>query len=184
MSKTKTKRRSRTKRSVQIFRFKVWLISGMVTEQFVKENPEVYRVIELRGDQTLDDLHRAIFDAFDREEEHLYEFQVGGKKPMDERARRYVHEFLAKDWWDSEPPAGIASRTALDQLGLKRGNVFYYWFDFGDDWWHKIRVLTIQQQQIERGEKFPRLIEQVGQSPPQYPEWDEDEYDDYDEDEE
>lgn len=40
-------------------------------------------------------IHRAypayrIFDAFDREEEHMYEFQPAGKGPMDPKARRYV----------------------------------------------------------------------------------------------
>ena len=37
----------------------------------------------IRGDQTLEDLHHAIFDALGREEEHMYEFQLGGTGPMD-----------------------------------------------------------------------------------------------------
>ncbi len=34
----------------------------------------IWRRIEVAGKQTLDDLHEAIFEAFDREEEHLYSF--------------------------------------------------------------------------------------------------------------
>ena len=34
----------------------------------------IWRRIALRGNQTLDDLHEAIYDAFDRDDEHLYSF--------------------------------------------------------------------------------------------------------------
>ena len=33
-----------------------------------------WRRIAVKGSQTLDDLHEAVFDAFDREDEHLYSF--------------------------------------------------------------------------------------------------------------
>jgi hypothetical protein len=59
------------------------LLSGPITEAFAKKNPSVLRTIQICGDQTLEDLHEAIFNAFDREDEHMYEFQVGGKGPMD-----------------------------------------------------------------------------------------------------
>ena len=34
----------------------------------------ILRLIVMRGDQTLDDLHEAIFAAFDRFDAHLYAF--------------------------------------------------------------------------------------------------------------
>jgi hypothetical protein len=68
----------------------VSLISGPLTRKFTKRNPVVSRTVEIRGDQTLEDLHRAIFKAFDREEEHMYEFQIGGKGPQDPNAKRYT----------------------------------------------------------------------------------------------
>ncbi len=55
-----------------IFVLDVSLESGPMTEAFVEENETVSRTIEIRGDQTLLDLHKAIFAAFDREEEHLF----------------------------------------------------------------------------------------------------------------
>jgi hypothetical protein len=42
----------------------------------------INRVIEIRGDQTLEDLHHAIFKAYDRFEEHKYQFQLG-RGPFD-----------------------------------------------------------------------------------------------------
>ena len=36
--------------------------------------PKVYRIIEVAGNCTFDDLHEAIFEAFDRYDPHLYSF--------------------------------------------------------------------------------------------------------------
>ena len=45
-------------------------------------------MIEIRGDQTLEQLHHAIFKAYDRWDEHLYEFQFG-KRPFDPDGPNY-----------------------------------------------------------------------------------------------
>src|SRR5262245_41258238 len=68
----------------------VFLIGGPVTDEFAKKNPVVSRTIEVLGGQTLEDLHHAIFTAFGRFEQHAFEFQLGGKGPMDPQASRYV----------------------------------------------------------------------------------------------
>lgn len=62
------------KADCRLFRLSVAIIGGPMTKAFLKKNPEVYRVIEMRGDQTLASLHEAIFDAFKRDDEHLYQF--------------------------------------------------------------------------------------------------------------
>ena len=51
-------------------------------------------------------------------------------------------------------------------MGLKEGDVFHYWFDFGDDWWHWIEVKAIENRMPEG--RFPKVIARVGDSPPQY----------------
>jgi Plasmid pRiA4b ORF-3-like protein len=131
---------------------------------------ELSRTIQIRGDQTLAELHRAIFDAFDREEEHMYEFQIGGKGPMDPKARRYV---LPACMDDEDKPAGDVKRTTIGSLGLRVNDVFGYWFDFGDDWWHQINVVAVEER-AARG-KFPKVTKRIGKSPPQYGDWDEEE---------
>ena len=74
----------------KLYTLDVSVIDGPMTESFLKKNKVVSRIIQIRGDQTLAELHRAIFAAFDREREHRYEFQIGGEGPMDPQARRYV----------------------------------------------------------------------------------------------
>lgn len=159
-----------SKHSPRIYELEVSLTGGPVTEAFVQANPAVSRTIEVRGDQTLEQLHNAIFDAFDREEEHLYEFQLGGRRPMDRKARQYVMPMA-----DDGESAGLVTRTTLDDLGLKKRQVLRYWFDFGDDWWHEIRVTDVREE--SGGGEYPRVTARTGQSPPQYGDWDDEEYD-------
>lgn len=163
----------------RLYTLEVFLLSGNYTAKFARENRVVSRTIQIRGDQTLEDLHEAIFKAYGRWEQHFYEFQLGGKRPMDPKARRYVlPEAFESERQEKNPPAGQVHMTTLDSLGLKVGDPFGYWFNFGDDWWHQINVEAIEDK-VPRG-RFPRIIKKVGASPPQYPpeEDEEDEEDD------
>jgi hypothetical protein len=149
-----------------IFRFEVELLSGPVTQSFMIKYPEPpSRIIDIRGSQTLEMLHQAIFRAFDREDEHMYEFQFGGKVPQGKNAVRY-----------GIPSAGDhctvknAETTSIAELNLKPRNVFFYWFDFGDDWWHKVRLLAVSPPEKDR-RRYPRIVRKEGESPPQYADW-------------
>jgi len=184
-------RKRKAAKSDRLYTLKVLLIGGPVTEEFDEKNPEVSRTIRMRGDQTLEDLHEAIYDAFDRDDPHLYEFQFG-KKPMDRRAARYVMSMKGDGVFaafDAEDAAGFVEETTLDALALEKGRRFFYWFDFGDDWWHEIKVQAVESP-CPPGE-YPDLAEGVGASPPQYPgleddgdeDWDEEDEEDWDEDE-
>ena len=157
----------------KLYTLDVFITSGPITEEFAKKNKVIFRTIEIRGDQTLEDLHNEIFDAFDREEEHLYEFQIGGKGHMDRKAKRYVLPMELEDSFGDRKAAGSVTQTTIGSLGLKVAEAFSYWFDFGDDWWHQIDVVEISDQ-IPKG-KFPRTIKSKGKSPPQYIDWDDEE---------
>jgi len=166
-----------------VYEFEVWLIAGMVTEEFARKNPKVMRAIQIRGGQTLEDLHRAIFKAFGRYDEHLYEFQFDCEEPMDHNARRYVTAFARDDPFDDRPPAGDVGRTTVASLGLNMGDYFFYWFDFGDDWWHRIELTAIPDEAPVG--RYPKVTRTIGENPPQYlgtedDEWDGDEDDDWD----
>ncbi len=165
----RSKKAGREAATNRLYTLKVTLLSGPVMEAFAKKNPVVSRTVQMTGDQTLADLHDAIYDAFDRDDEHMYEFQFG-KKPMDRNARRYsLGAEAAFDLFEDEDESGDVAETTLDSLGLKARNRFFYWFDFGDDWWHRIDVLRVEDE-APPGE-YPRVTERVGESPPQYPDW-------------
>jgi hypothetical protein len=145
--------------SASLYVLSVFLLSGPVSKKFAKK--VVSRVIEIRGDQTLEELHYAIFEAYDRFEQHMYQFQFG-KRPFDPDGPNYGIPARRR----SKKAEGDARETKLDDLDLKPGRVFGYWFDFGDDWFHQVDVDRIEQ--AIPTVTYPRVIKRLGASPPQY----------------
>jgi hypothetical protein len=157
---------STDKVSARLYTLEVFLISGPISERFAKRNRVISRTIQIRGDQTLEDLHHAIFSAFDRWDEHMYEFQFG-KGPMDSKGPRYVLPgCFESDRNMGNRPAGRVDQTTIESLKLATDRSFGYWFDFGDDWWHQINVVAIDDD-MPKG-KLPKVTKRVGKSPPQY----------------
>ena len=137
----------------------------------LKGSRRASRTIALRGDQTLDDLHEAIFAAFDRFDPHLYSFYFPKGPSRRGRTGPQPKEYTASQMFD-EPDAldgdrrFDASETKLDDLRLRPGQRFEYLFDFGDAWWHAVAVEGINP--IVSRSKYPRFLESRGKSPPQY----------------
>ncbi|MCX5670422.1 MAG: plasmid pRiA4b ORF-3 family protein [Planctomycetota bacterium] len=133
---------------------------------------DIWRRIAMRPAQTLDDLHEAIFTAFDRYDEHLYSFFFPKRRTTSTRAiydsPEYTHPDAAEEPDPfSDKPVGNAARTKLSALGLVAHRKFVYLFDFGDEWWHDI---TVEQTAAPcKPGKYPRVLEKHGDSPPQYP---------------
>jgi hypothetical protein len=149
----------KTAPSANLYVLYVYLQSGPISDKFT--NKLISRTIEIRGDQTLADLHAAIFQAYDREDEHMYEFQLG-KRPFDPEGPNYGIGNEAAEG----KPQGDARTTKLDALDLKQHRAFGYWFDFGDDWYHQIQVERIEP--AIPTVTYPRVTKRVGKSPPQY----------------
>lgn len=138
----------------------------------LKYRKSIWRRIEISSTQTLDDLHEAIFDAFDRDDEHLYAFYLtkpgdhGRKALLD--AKQFVHPD-ALDGFDDE--ARDASEVQLREMRLRPGRKFEYEFDFGDSWRHDVTFEG--EQPADPKVTYPRVVESKGKSPPQYPDFDE-----------
>jgi hypothetical protein len=102
----------------RVYTLEVCITEGPMTDEFLRDNPRISRTIEIRGSQTLAELHEAIFEAFDRDEEHMYEFQFG-KGAQDRDGPRYVLPFVLDDPWDEEDEAaGDVTRATIDSLDL------------------------------------------------------------------
>jgi len=131
----------------------------------------IWRRIAVRPTQTLDDLHEAIFTAFDRYDEHLYSFYFPERPTTSLRAiydsPQYAHPYDAENPSPfADEPVENAAKTKLSALGLVPKRKFVYLFDFGDEWWHEI---TVEQTAAPREPgKYPRVLEKHGDSPPQY----------------
>ena len=137
----------------------------------------IYRRIAIKGDQTLDDLHHVIYKAFDRYDEHLYSFYFPVKQTTSEHIIRqspqFTHPFYhrqTKGSLDLNNDKGDASKKNIASLSLKPKQKFYYLFDFGDQWWHEI---TFEKNVVNDGGEYPKILLIKGESPPQYPDEDE-----------
>lgn len=168
-ARTATKKRTPTvakakgrQRATKLYTLQVFLIGGPMSEEF--DGQTISRTIQIRGDQTLHVLHQAIFEAFDREDQHLYEFQLG-RGPMDPTGPRFTpRSVVGTDEHDAV--TGHAEDTKINDLQLRVGRAFGYWFDYGDDWMHQIDVEAIEAAP-SRG-RYPKITARVGKSPPQY----------------
>jgi hypothetical protein len=141
----------------------------LVLKVAISGRKNIWRRIALRSNQTLDDLHEAIFDAFDRYDEHLYSFYFP-KPGTKGRARlrdavEYACPFSCDD--PENEPLRNAAEATLNRLALKSGQRFLYLFDFGDNWLHEITVEETGAP-ADQGD-YPRILESRGKSPPQYP---------------
>jgi hypothetical protein len=147
----------------------------------LKGNKRIWRRIAIHSDQTFDDLHEAIYDAFDRDDEHLYSFYflrpgLRGRHRLD-GALEIGHPAAAEDDGPfSDGTIQNAAKTKIESLRLTVGKTFEYLFDYGDSWWHELKVENIDG--VPDDQPYPRIVEKKGESPPQYPDLDdEEEYD-------
>lgn len=141
-------------------------------------NKKIWRSIALERRQTLDDLHEAIFDAFDRYDEHLYSFFFPFPGTKLERWPRNATEYTSPFGCEDpgpfrDTPLLNAEKATLESLDLSKGQTFLYLFDFGDEWWH---IVTVEGFQPKDGRvKYPKVVDKRGNSPPQY-EFDDDDF--------
>jgi hypothetical protein len=161
------------KNRAKLYTLEATLVSGPVSDAFAEENPEVTRTIQIRGDQTLEDLHDAIFTAFDREDDTMYEFRFGNDSNDPEERSFVLPSELNGKISQRKNIAGDVTKTRIDSLNLSFNETFTYWFDFSDDWIHHITVRAIDDT-MPPG-KYPRIIARTGESPAQYQEWEEEE---------
>ena len=150
------------------YTFRVRILGGFYAPSDARE---IWRELELTGDQTLGDLGEAIPFAFGFDDPHLWSFFLSGK-PWDE-ATEYALS-------PSPDPAGGGRRArAADQLRIRdvpAGKEFLFLFDYGDEWHFGVRLVR-SGKAPNPGLRYPQVIASHGQAPPQYPavedDWDE-----------
>lgn len=124
----------------------------------------VWRKIELKATDTLEDLHDAIQGAIGWDNDHLYSFF------MDNNFHK--GDFDAEYTCPYEPEGRkTADKAQVGIFGFKKGQKFAYLFDFGDS--HRFEVEIADFGIIDKGKSYPVFLESKGKSPEQYPNYDE-----------
>jgi hypothetical protein len=122
----------------------------------------------------LERLHRAIFKAFDRFDQHLYEFILSsGQNEQNAKTVTYSLPIYEAIPAFEDEVAGDVRTTTIDSLNLEVDEEFGYRFDFGDSWMHQIRVTAIEDIPVKG--RYPKVVKKIGESPPQYQDPEEDE---------
>ncbi len=111
--------------------------------------PRVWRTFLLRSDLTFHELHDTIQGACGWEDRHLYQF-------MDGRTRKRICEAP----FENEYPG--SHEVELTSVFLRVGDSCIYEYDFGDSWWHVVKLKKISelkgqfQRKLTGGERsFP-----------------------------
>jgi hypothetical protein len=134
--------------NVGIYQFKVSL----------KDNPAIWRIIEIKENQLLSSLHKGILMAFDRREDRAYSFFLNQK-----RGDRQ-HEFATSTLGISGT-AKLAKSIRIDSILLYQdeGQKFLYLFDYENKCWHEVELIRI----IEKFSKaiYPRVVKRQGKYP-------------------
>ena len=134
-----------------IITLKTTLVRGMYCEGDWSAN------IELDESATLEDLHYAIQDAVDFDNDHLYCFFLS-RTDMS-RSREYF----------DEENGLIFSKTLKDLFPLPAKQCLFYLFDWGDEWVFKISPSRKRPHEPVKRVKYPRVESESGIKPVQYP---------------
>lgn len=148
-----------------ILTLKVKLIGGM----YAKDDWQ--GVIEIDETDTLEDLHYAIQKTVAFDNDHMYEFRVG-RTPRSRDSQ--VLEDTTNHRFDSGNGNGNA-QTIGSLYPLPDKKSLFYFFDYGDSWLFKILKTRKTCFEPLPGITCPRLVQETGDKPQQYPNWDEDE---------
>ena len=114
---------------------------------------KLYRIIEASENCTFDNLHKAIFQAFNRFDEHLYSFFITRKDTKNTRsiysAPEITHPMCVEDTMGFGKIKNSTAKTQIGDIGLNDKDVLHYLFDFGDEWWHRIKVQNVSNSRTK-----------------------------------
>jgi hypothetical protein len=118
-----------------------------------------HAVLEVDSSSTLNELHVAIQNAVKFDKDHLYEFFIARTVRSSDRKH-----------FDMEDGSLHITRVA-DVLPLPKDRKLFYLFDYGDNWIFRVSMTRRQLFEPEKGVQYPRLIQEVGDRPEQYPDY-------------
>lgn len=155
--------------------FPEWQNNLVITQHEFTEGIYVFKVslakawrrIAIPAQLELDGLGESILDAFNFDNDHLYEFRY---KDRLGRRGQVSHPYC------KESPS--TAEVCVGELPLQPGDSMIFLFDFGDNWNFEVVLQEIQSPHAKT--KKPKILEMHGEAPKQY----ENEEEDWLEDEE
>lgn len=123
-----------------------------------------FRTLLVPDDINLRQLHFIIQTAFGWLNAHLFEFSDAKGRPTISVG---MPDDLDMEWIG--PPKRDAHKVKLKPTFLEENaaKAFWYNYDFGDDWWHRISFQKITQKDQNQFEGIPVCVKAEGKCPPE-----------------
>lgn len=120
--------------------------------------PPIWRRLLVEKETTFYELHFIIQDAFEWQDEHLYEFKIKNKRIGEPEDSSLI-------FFNDEEQVIDGDSVSLASEIIRPKTKFEYEYDFGDSWVHQIEV----EQFLERDKKltYPICIAGEMQGPPE-----------------
>jgi len=99
---------------------------------FDRDN-NIFRVIKIRDDNSLEDLANRILKSINFDDDHLYLFNMDNNYYNGTNTYQRAYHDLKK-----------SEKVLLREIGLEEKQVFQLWYDFGEDWFFSIIVEKIE----------------------------------------
>jgi hypothetical protein len=117
-----------------------------------------WRRIAIRGKAFCDELAAAILQAFDFDDEHLYQFSYQDRFG---RAIRIDDPHVSSE-------VAFADEVKIGDLPLNENTRLHFRYDFADNWRFTLETETVN---ADLTLKKPKILEKHGKAPKQYPDW-------------
>ena len=131
----------------------------------------VWRDIELLGRQTFLALAETIINSMDWDNDHMHGFEFPERRARpDPYFTGSAIAMFAPGWEDDPHPTFKTDEIRICDLDSSRHPRLEFMFDFGDG--HRFDVVYKGKRQIDKKERaggFPRVTDQRGVAPEQYP---------------
>ncbi|MGV9925208.1 plasmid pRiA4b ORF-3 family protein [Nocardia rhamnosiphila] len=118
--------------------------------------PPTWRRVDVASDMFLDELHEVIQATFNWYNCHLHQFASSGGH-FAEDAELYLSPYQVEEG-DPGVPEG---QVRLDEVLVDAGDAMSYWYDFGDDWMHVLKLEAV----LPRDDDAPRARCTAGRRP-------------------
>jgi hypothetical protein len=126
-----------------------------------------YRSLLVPENINMGQLHFMIQESFGWLNAHLFEF-------MDVKGRANIRAGIIDDFEDEFDFIEMAPKQDVFKVKLKEtfleennAKAFWYWYDFGDDWWHRISFQKVTQKDLKLYKGIPLCVKAEGKCPPE-----------------
>jgi len=131
----------------------------------------VWREIELLSKQTFESLAVEIIKSMGWDNDHMHGFELDEyQQGADPLMTGSSLAFFAEGWEDDPHPTFKTNEIRICDIDYKKRPTLEFTFDYGDGHFFDVKFVSRRgRHKQERVQDFPRLIDQRGVAPEQYP---------------